>query len=203
MPRLVDHEEKRSELVDAALRLVVTGGLEAATVRNIAREAGCSIRPVQYYFADKAALLAAAHHRVSERMGSLVTEAVHALGNAPHPRAVIEAIVHTFLPSTDAARDAVVAYHCFFAAELTDPGLRVPDAAAAPTGLGRVIFQQIERDRGGELNDGEARDVTLLVLCLSTLAASVIAGYRTLEDARALLDHQIDRLLPGPDPTSQ
>jgi hypothetical protein len=96
-----------------------------------------------------------------------------------------------------------VAYHCFFAAELTDPGLRVPDAAAAPTGLGRVIRQQIERVRGGELSDEEVRDVTLLVLCLSTLAASVIAGYRTLDDARALLDHQIDRLLPEPDSISK
>jgi AcrR family transcriptional regulator len=203
MPKIVDHDARRRELADALLRVAVRDGIDAVSIRTVAAEAGCSARPVQYYFADKAALLAAAHHRVSERMGSLVTEAVHALGNAPHPRAVIEAIVHTFLPSTDAARDAVVAYHCFFAAELTDPGLRVPDAAAAPTGLGRVIRQQIERDRGGELNDGEARDVTLLVLCLSTLAASVIAGYRTLEDARALLDHQIDRLLPGPDPTSQ
>lgn len=36
--------------------------------------------------------------------------------------------------------------------------------------------------------------MALLVLGLSTLAASVIAGYRNLDEARTLIDHQIDRL---------
>lgn len=197
MPKVVDHEAKRQELVDALLRVVAREGIDAVSVRSVAAEAGCSIRPVQYYFADKAELLAAAHARVSERMGALVTDAVRALGDQPPPRAVVRTIVHSFLPTTDEARDAVVAYHCFFAAEMTDPALRIPRAADTPTGLAQVIRAQVERQRGTRLSKASTLDVTLLVLSISTIAGSVIAGYQSLDEATKLLDHQIDRLLAG------
>jgi AcrR family transcriptional regulator len=195
MPKVVDHDAKRRALADALLRVVARQGIDAVSVRSVAAEAGCSIRPVQYYFADKAALLAAAHARVSERMGMLVTEAVRALGNEPPPRAVLRTIVHSFLPTTAEARAAVVAYHCFFAAEMTDPALRIPHAVDTPTGLARVLQAQVERHRGTPLPAATAMDVTLLVLSISTIAGSVIAGYHDLDAATALLDHQIDRLV--------
>lgn len=198
MPKVVDHDARRRELADALLRVVARQGIDAVSVRSVAAEAGCSIRPVQYYFADKAELLAAAHARVSERMGTLVTDAVRALGHEPSPRAVVRTIVHSFLPTTDEARDAVIAYHCFFAAEMTDPALRIPRAAETPTGLARVIRTQVERHRGRRLSKASTLDVTLLVLSISTIAGSVIAGYQDLDDATALLDHQINRLLAGP-----
>src|SRR4051812_47654230 len=160
MPKVVDHVAKRQELVDALLRVVARDGIHAVSVRSVAAEAGCSIRPVQYYFADKADLLAAAHARVSERMAGLVTEAVLALGSRPSPPAVIRAIVHSFLPTTDQARDAIIAYHCFFAAEMTDPALRIPHAADIPTNLTRVIHTQVERHQDAKLPKPTAADVT-------------------------------------------
>jgi AcrR family transcriptional regulator len=113
VPRRVDHEERRRELVDAALRVVVRDGLEAATVRNIAQEAGCSVRPVQYYFADKATLLAAAHARVTERLGALVATSIAALGPSPAPRDVARAVARSFLPLDDERRGGMIAYYAF------------------------------------------------------------------------------------------
>jgi AcrR family transcriptional regulator len=195
VPKLVDHEARRQELADALLRVVVRDGIDAVSIRTVAAEAGCSIRPVQYYFADKAELLAAAHARVSERMAALVTDSVRALGDAPAPGAVVRAMVHSFLPTTARARDAVIAYHCFFAAELTHPSLRIPHAVDSPDELARVIRAQVRRHRGKALSKRVARDVTLLVLSISTIAGSVIAGYLDLDDAIVLLDQQIDRVL--------
>lgn len=198
MPKVVDHETRRRELADALLRVVVRDGFDAVSIRSVADEAGCSIRPVQYYFDDKAQLLAVAHARVSERMAALVTHAVRTLGDKPRPRAVVKALADTFLPTTDEARDAVVAYHCFFAAELTHPEMRIAKGAAPPNALLRVIRDQVERHRDRPASPAELRDIQLLVTSLSTIAAGVTAGYFRLTEAEELLDHQIDRLLPGP-----
>ena len=196
MPKAVDHETRRRELTDALLRVVVRDGYDAISIRSVAEEAGCSVRPVQYYFADKAELLAAAHARVTERMGGLLTTAVRGLGQAPHPKSVVKTVVHAFLPTNDEARDAVIAYHCFFAAELTQPTMRVREASASPNALARLIRTQFERHWNRNPTTAEMRDIQLLVTSLSTIAATVIADYQGIGDAAALLDHQIDRLFP-------
>lgn len=57
MPRIVDGEQRRQDLADAAARLIARGGLSAATMRDIATEAGLTTGSVTHYFADKRELL--------------------------------------------------------------------------------------------------------------------------------------------------
>lgn len=57
MPRFVDVEERREELTDAAARLIARAGIGAATMRDVAAEAGLSTGSLTHYFADKRELL--------------------------------------------------------------------------------------------------------------------------------------------------
>ena len=57
MPKIVDGDLRRQELAAAAARLIARGGLEAATMRDIATEAGLTTGSVTHYFADKRELL--------------------------------------------------------------------------------------------------------------------------------------------------
>ena len=57
MPRTVDVDVRRTEIVEAAARLIATGGMEAATMRDIAAEAGWTTGVVNHYFADKREVL--------------------------------------------------------------------------------------------------------------------------------------------------
>lgn len=57
MPKAVDIDERRRDIVDAAARLIALGGLEAATMRDIAAEAGWTTGVVNHYFADKRELM--------------------------------------------------------------------------------------------------------------------------------------------------
>ena len=57
MPKIVDGELRRHMLADAASRLIARGGLGAATMRDIATEAGLTTGSVTHYFADKRELL--------------------------------------------------------------------------------------------------------------------------------------------------
>ena len=48
MPRRVDHVERRAHITAALLRIAATRGLQAVTMREVAAEAGLSLRLVQY-----------------------------------------------------------------------------------------------------------------------------------------------------------
>ncbi len=57
MPLVVDHDARRREVALIAARLIAASGLEAVTVRDVARVAGFSTAVVSYYFENKRALL--------------------------------------------------------------------------------------------------------------------------------------------------
>ncbi len=57
MPKTVDIEERRQEITDAAARLIARAGIGAATMRDVAAEAGWTTGTVTHYFADKRELL--------------------------------------------------------------------------------------------------------------------------------------------------
>lgn len=72
MPKIVDHGERREEILAAARRVIVRDGLDAATTRAIAAEAGYSHGVLAHYFADKDAILLSAlrssHEDIEERL---------------------------------------------------------------------------------------------------------------------------------------
>ena len=60
MPKIVDHDERRREVLSAARRVIVRDGIDAATTRAIAKEAGYSNGVLAHYFADKDEILLSA-----------------------------------------------------------------------------------------------------------------------------------------------
>lgn len=72
MPKIVDHELRRQELLSATWRVIARTGIIGVTTREIAREAGFSTGVLAHYFADKEELLAAAlrlsHQQVYARI---------------------------------------------------------------------------------------------------------------------------------------
>ncbi len=76
MPKIVDHEQRRAEVLQATWRVVTSVGLHEATTRRIAKEAGYSNGVLAHYFADKDDILVSAlqmaHERVRARMSTVV-----------------------------------------------------------------------------------------------------------------------------------
>ncbi|MEW9529614.1 TetR/AcrR family transcriptional regulator [Microbispora sp. NPDC049125] len=72
MPKIVDHGVRRDEVVAAATRIIMRDGIDAATTRAIAKEAGYSNGVLTHYFADKDEILVSAleasHRRITERL---------------------------------------------------------------------------------------------------------------------------------------
>jgi AcrR family transcriptional regulator len=71
MPKKVDHDARREELVLAAWRVIAARGIDEVTIREIARESGYSSGVLAHYFENKDDLLAHAlrlsHTRIQKR----------------------------------------------------------------------------------------------------------------------------------------
>jgi AcrR family transcriptional regulator len=120
MPKVVDHDARRREIVDATWRVVHRGGVERATVREVAAELGCSAGSVRHYFPAQAELIAFAMDAVAER----VRDRIGALEPTGDVRASVERLVEQVLPLDDERRTEMEIWIAFAARAQGDARLR-------------------------------------------------------------------------------
>lgn len=113
MPKIVDPEARRAEIVEAVFRIIAVDGLERASLREVADEAGLAVGSVRHYFAGSEELLSHSFAAVVDRMTGRLTAALPAMeasepGTAPHREAVLT-LLGEFLPlDEERAVDACV-----------------------------------------------------------------------------------------------
>src|SRR6202034_4177025 len=130
VPKRVDHEERRRQIADALLRTAATRGLHATGMREVAAEAGVSLRLVQYYFGTKEELMLAAMQQLAAQFSDRGPARIEQTRRTPgpaRPRDVIAAILTEGLPADAERRTFIALYTAYFALSLTEPAL-----AAAP-----------------------------------------------------------------------
>lgn len=78
MPKIVDRDLRREEVVEATWRLMARVGIDRVSIRDIAAEAGCSTGVISHYFRDKDDVLRSALRlvwaRERSRIASRTTE---------------------------------------------------------------------------------------------------------------------------------
>ncbi|PJI93970.1 TetR/AcrR family transcriptional regulator [Luteimicrobium subarcticum] len=79
----LSHDERREQLADAAMQIALREGVEAVTIRTVARAAGVRPGIVHYCFADKHDLLAAMASRTSATAASYLEAAMEAGSDVP------------------------------------------------------------------------------------------------------------------------
>ncbi|GAB3160671.1 TetR/AcrR family transcriptional regulator [Microbispora hainanensis] len=206
MPRQVDHDERRRRLTEALLRIAGTRGLQAVSMREIAAEAGVSLRVVQYYFTNKQALLESGLLELGARGRRRVRQRVADAADTLSTRGVLAAVLGAIVPFDEQSRLDSMAWTAYYTAALTDPalaaaGLTLPNALEDFLTVRLTAAQQagdIAPDR-----DPRAEVAGLLALA-NGLTSSVLSGQRSYEAATKLIDYYLDRLF-GPDraPRSQ
>ncbi len=84
MPRIVDPDQRRGEIIEATTNLIAERGLESATMRGIAEACGCTTGLITHYFGDKEEILLEVlrycHLNESERLSEALAAA------EPHER---------------------------------------------------------------------------------------------------------------------
>ena len=120
MPKIVDHAARREQLAAALWRVVVRDGVEAASLRRVAAEAGWSVGSLRHYFETQADLL----HFAMELVVTRVTDRVAALPQETDPVAAATGLLHQFLPLDADRRAEMEVWLAFASRALVDPSLR-------------------------------------------------------------------------------
>jgi AcrR family transcriptional regulator len=120
VPKQVDHEQRREELAAALWRLVMREGIEGASVRRVAAEAGWSTGSLRHYFQTRSELLAFAMELVVERVGARVAAPPAGLDR----RAIAEWVLQQVLPLDAERRAEAQVWLAFTTLALADPALR-------------------------------------------------------------------------------
>lgn len=197
MPKQVDHEQRRAEIAAAVSRLAVTRGLQGVSFRQVASEAGVSVALVQHYFGTKENLLVRTLEIQSAELASRILARVASLGTDASPLDAVRTVAVSFLPSDDESRAAMLLYHGFAAAALTDDALRISDAFANERNLRAVMTAQLTTAlEAGQITGRvdpptEARAIVSMILGLSL---TVLLGGMSADDAEVVLDAHL-RLL--------
>lgn len=101
MPKILDADQRRQELAQAVWRVIRREGVEHASVRSVAREAGLSTGSLRHYFGSQSELLVFAMRMVMEQ----IEERVAAVPRPEDPLAAAKAVLAHLLP-LDAQRRA-------------------------------------------------------------------------------------------------
>ena len=194
MPKKVDHDARRRQLTDAVCRLTLRGGLGSATFRQVAAEAGVSVRLVQYYFGSKQGMLDATQEHVGERSIERLMNWVEKTDGSA--RAVLGAFLKSFTPVDSESKMAALMYIALYT-EGVVAAMGQPEAN--PTRKNEVDMMRqtvLEQLRRGPLAAGVDPEVeaTLLTALMPGLGQYVLDGTMTAEVACATIDHHLDRL---------
>ncbi|HCG55716.1 MULTISPECIES: TetR/AcrR family transcriptional regulator [Brevibacterium] len=194
MPKIVDHDQRRRELVEATLRIVVRQGLAGATMRDIAAEAGYANGAIKSYFASKSDLLAATYLFVYEATNRRVELSTVGLRGI----AALRAFAREVLPVTPELHDEARVVLSFLAevAQSPDHARITRDTVA----LWRrwILGWLRQADDAGELAAEVVLEPAADVLLTYLLGAqtTAIIGGESFDFAgfRGQLDYVIDRM---------
>ena len=203
MPKRVDHEERRRQIADALLRAAAERGLHATGMREVAAEAGVSLRLVQYYFGTKEELLLAGMQHLAARFAERAMTRIRQTretGAVASPRDIIAAILAEALPADEEGRTFAVLNVAYFALALTDPALATAPLVKNANAVTDVIAAQLRAaqaadDTPAHLNP-EAEALGLLAMA-SGLGNSILSGHSSVEQAQTVIDYHLDRLFPA------
>jgi TetR/AcrR family transcriptional repressor of bet genes len=178
MPRAVDHEQRRFEIVAGLWQIVAEQGIEGVSLRTVAARAGVSMGRVQHYFGTKDALVVAGIDLLVKRA---VIEYDATAGRPPRDR-----LLHILLqqiPATDAGRIGVTVWYAYVAKAMTHTAVRQILAEATRVGV-EECTRHIEEADGLEEAEARARAIELLALS-DGLTLRVLIGDITAEEAEA------------------
>jgi AcrR family transcriptional regulator len=218
VPKIVDHDQRRLELVDATWRILAERGLDGATMRDIAAEAGFANGALKPYFPTKDRLLDFAF----EHIFAQTNQRMAASTEGRTGRDALRAYCHEILPlDADRLSEARVAI-AFWEKALRDPAKAAVHARSMEQwrgSLARLLADAgFRADRGrtggdaegsGEADDGggnapsSALDAAVGAIMDLVLGAQITAtlspGHHGSGQLVAQLDCLLDGLLPEAD----
>ncbi|MDZ5471420.1 TetR/AcrR family transcriptional regulator [Bacillus sp. 31A1R] len=194
MPKIVNHEKLKVKVAEAAWRVLRREGLEGATVRKIAEEAGISPGSMRHYFSTQSDLIYYSMNLVSERVKKRIQN-LKFTGNPSHDACLL---LFEFLPIDEEKRAEMEVWLIFNMKALSDPTLQeLVDKVYLETkqGIAFIIDALIQH---GIARENMNRDVEIQVLYALldglTLQGIMKPEIVTPEFIKRTINHHIESL---------
>lgn len=197
MPKVVDHDQRRAELVLALWQVIHEQGIDGVTFRAVAQAAGVSVGRVQHYFPSKNDLVL---HGCRQMVASAVVD--HGPREEPgDPRTAAEELRSLLVGAMSESIDFKIGASVWAAYQskaVSSPGIGaiVTDALAERTrALARLLAGA--RGRGGRAQPAptsdDRRDALRLAALSEGLTLRVIVGAVRADEARRVIHAEVDR----------
>lgn len=189
--RAYHHGNLRSALLDRAERTVRERGVDALSLRELARDVGVSHGAPRRHFPDRGALLDAVAENGFERLARELDAAVAGCGSGAAAR--LQALAQAYVAF--AMRDAAL-LELMFTTKHRDgaEGVR----AAADRSLAIALDVVVAAQEAGELVAGDAQQITQFVFAtLHGLATMANGGMLGEDDVQAVVTDAVERLMSG------
>jgi AcrR family transcriptional regulator len=200
VPKIVHAGARRREVVEAVWRIIAVDGLERASLREVADEAGLAVGSVRHYFAGSDELLAFSFATVIDSIVARLESALPALqgqpADSPEGRGAILTLLGELLPLDEQRAVEACVWMAFRNAARIRPYLvaeadRSHREVAAV--IGRVITALVPGDVSDEALVVEAERLlaTLDGLCMHALLQP---GWMTARMCTDVLERHLDGL---------
>lgn len=201
VPKIVDADARRQDVVQAVLRIIAVDGLERASLREVADEAGLAVGSVRHYFQGSEELLAFSFgtvvDRVVSRLEGLRPPVQDAVGGSPEQRAAVLTLLGAVLPLNEETAMDACAWLAFKNAARIRPFLAAEadrshrEVAAI---VGGVVASLLPEDEPQEnlVVEAERLLATLDGLCMHALLQP---AWMTAQMCRDVLERHLDGLV--------
>ena len=205
VPKQIDPSLRRLDVVDAVFRVVVRDGLERASLRTVADEAGLNIGSVRHYFASQQDLMRFAMQAMLDRVSARLLARIGEIGDVGALRPAEQrhraaGVLGELLPLDDQRRAEATVFIDFVTAARTNATFAdLADRAARGTRtLVRQILARLQATGGVRADldldlDVETERLTALLDGLS-LNGILYPGIATPDMCAAALRTHLDSL---------
>lgn len=181
--------QRRREVAEALWRVIVARGMEGASMRHVAGEAGVSVGMLQHHFRDKDEMLMFALDSMTEQVGRRMGERIGALADPGDAKELVRAVLVETLPLDDERRlEAHVA--CAFLARAPVDGRIARYLKDGHVQGHAFLAEQIARVRP----EGAAQEANALLALATGFTFTVLAGQCSPEDALACVEDRLTAL---------
>ncbi|MBN9238754.1 MAG: TetR family transcriptional regulator [Micrococcales bacterium 70-64] len=192
MPKLIDHDQRREHIIDVTWALIVEGGIEAATMREIAAKAGFANGALKHYFPSKAKIVEGTFDRAMRIVGAgLNTEQGRGLAG-------LRALSIAAIPRDEAAVTAGRVLMAYWEMSLANEEMRDRYEAFLADWRGLILRYLAEGRADGDIVTATPDEVLVDELVLLTAGANIMTlvgrRFTTLELVERHLDDFLGRL---------
>jgi len=194
-----DRDARRQRYVEAVWRIAEREGVERASMRAIAAEAGTSVGMLQHHFADKDEILVAAIRSRMEAKSARLARTVGQLGSDADPAEVLAVALRHRLPLTRSLLVEAQVLGLWLAGDVRSP-LKMAVLSQSEGELCDVIVTALTEARAqGRLADRVDIDgIAGALLALNDgLMHGLVLGRCTSRRANHIIQAQIGALLDG------